>query len=338
MKIGYTLVEILITLAIVGTVAALTMPTLISEYNIKQWSVAADVFEKKLDESLREMNFQLVLAGHQTTESFVDELAKHFKTYKICNNDELAQCFSDKFYWTGSSSEAFDLDVIKTSRNFGQKNWKTNVVGVQFANGTNALIAYNPTDTCQQDQLSNNIDVSSCLAIIYDTSGSKLPNARGKDLRANSNVASLGVGCAFEVGSTCYEVAPFKPTPITKAECEELKSTLGIKNCNYDSDYWAGAVKACGGVNKLPTMAQLAAIANYVYGTTGVGAQTKKTGLTYLKDNLATLGLPTGKAFYLWSSSEVSKSNANTRHFNPTITDWSNDSRSDSSKRAVCLE
>ena len=169
MKIGYTLVEILITLAIVGTVAALTMPTLISEYNIKQWSVAADVFEKKLDESLREMNFQLVLAGHQTTESFVDELAKHFKTYKICNNDELAQCFSDKFYWTGSSSEAFDLDVIKTSRNFGQKNWKTNVVGVQFANGTNALIAYNPTDTCQQDQLSNNIDVSSCLAIIYDT-------------------------------------------------------------------------------------------------------------------------------------------------------------------------
>ncbi len=113
---------------------------------------------------------------------------------------------------------------------------------------------------------------------------------------------------------------------------------MGIKNCNYNNDYWAGAVKQCGGVNKLPTLAQLAAVANYVYGSTAVGTKTKNTGLTFLKDNLATLGLPSNKAFYLWSSSEVSKSNANTRHFNPTITDWSNDSRSDSSKHAVCLE
>ncbi len=152
------------------------------------------------------MNFQQVLTGYETTEAFLDELSKHFKMYKICQNDELLECFSDKVYWGGGDAapEEFDMSVVTASRNFGQKTWKTNVVGVQFANGVSALIAYNPTDTCQQDQLSNTIDVGQCLAILYDTSGSKAPNTRGKDLRANANVAQLGVGCAFKVGSTCY--------------------------------------------------------------------------------------------------------------------------------------
>ena len=45
-RFGFTLAEVLITLGIIGVVAALTIPTLVVDINAKQWSTAKDVFEK----------------------------------------------------------------------------------------------------------------------------------------------------------------------------------------------------------------------------------------------------------------------------------------------------
>ena len=160
MKRAFTLAEVLITLGIIGVVAALTVPALINNYNTKSWNTATSVFDKKLEDALKTMNAQSTLTGHTTTESFVEELSKHFKTNKICNNDKLLDCFSEIVYWNSGEAapEAVDINLIKTVKNFGQNDWKTNIVGVQFANGTSALIAYNPTDSCVQNPHSNQID------------------------------------------------------------------------------------------------------------------------------------------------------------------------------------
>ena len=61
----------------------------------------------------------------------------------------------------------------------------------------------------------------------------------------------LGQECAFEIGGTCY-TAPFTPKPLSKAQCKAEKDKLGIKYCEYDNDYWAGAAKQCGGVSNMP--------------------------------------------------------------------------------------
>ena len=334
---AFTLAEVLITLGIIGIVAALTIPTLVSNYKQRAWDTAATVFERKLEESLKAMNTQQTLAGYSNTLDFVNELNKHFKISKICKNDDLMSCFEDKVMWGAGDADPEEVDManIKTASHFGQGDWDTDIIGVQFANGTTGLVAYNPD--CKQNPYSNQITGTSCLALLYDTDGFKTPNTSGKDLRA-INVLSLGSTCAFELGGTCFGT-PFTPTPITKAECEQLKGDLGITNCPIDNDYWAGAVKACGGVSKMPTMAQVAEIANYIYNTSGIGAKEYVSNLTLDYDKVSELGFTVTQGSYssVWSGEECSSFDAYYRLFFSTSTSWGNDSRSDSSQQAVCL-
>ena len=49
-KKGFTLAEVLITLGIIGVVAALTIPTLVQNYQTKSWATASQVFEAKFTE------------------------------------------------------------------------------------------------------------------------------------------------------------------------------------------------------------------------------------------------------------------------------------------------
>ena len=320
-------------------VAAITIPTLVSNYKQRAWDTAATVFERKLEESLKAMNTQQTLAGYRNTADFVSELSKHFKITRVCKNDDLLTCFEDKVWWgTGDADpEEVDMNTIKTASHFGQEDWDTDIIGVQFANGTTGLVAYNPE--CKQNPYSNQITGTSCLAILYDTDGFKTPNTSGKDLRA-INVLSLGSTCAFELGGTCFGT-PFTPTPITKAECEEI-ADLGYGNkkeyCGrYTNDYWAGAVKACGGISKMPTAAQLAEIANYVYNTSGITETGSPHGsLDY--DKVAELGFTVtpGSSFSVWSDYEVNSASVFYRSFssNMTTCDWI---RNNSRAQAVCI-
>ena len=55
---AFTLAEVLITLGIIGVVAALTIPTLVANYQAKSWNTAASVFDKRLTEAIKTMNVQ----------------------------------------------------------------------------------------------------------------------------------------------------------------------------------------------------------------------------------------------------------------------------------------
>ncbi|MBE7709586.1 MAG: prepilin-type N-terminal cleavage/methylation domain-containing protein, partial [Cyanobacteria bacterium SIG32] len=88
-RFGFTLAEVLITLAIIGVVAAMTIPTLVANYQTRAWNTSATVFDRKLTEALKVMNTQGTLAGLKTTENFVEELSKHLKIIKTCTNDKL---------------------------------------------------------------------------------------------------------------------------------------------------------------------------------------------------------------------------------------------------------
>ena len=358
---GFTLAEVLITLAIIGIVAALTIPTLIQNYQERAWNTASQVFQRKLGEALRVMNVQGTLAGYTTTEAFVDELSKHIKITRICDNDDITTCFSDTVTW---GDEEVDMSKIKKAKNFGDDKvgWDTNTVGVQFANGVNGVIAYNPD--CRQNQFSNNVITfgetgigTDCLAILYDVDGFKNPNTEQQDLRG-LNVLSLGgSNCAIELSDgTCF-TAPFIPTPYVWKGCDTNGTTSdpddlafmnehNIQYCmtsNYGTnDYWAGAVKTCHDMgSSLPSQEQLDQLARDLYpGTTISSTLYEYSNGTRDNDKATEWGFiasSSTSSFWLWSSEELSKGNAYGRNFFSTKTFRYGFYRDNSGSQAVCL-
>ena len=324
-KAAFTLAEVLITLAIIGIVAALTIPTLVQNFQQDAWDTASEVFQRKLEESLKVMNVQGTLAGYTTTEAFVDELSKHIKITRICDNDDITTCFADKVTW-GTENEEVEMADVKRASHFGQDSWGTNTVGVQFANGVNGVIAYNPE--CVQNQFSNQITGTSCLAILYDVDGFKNPNTQNKDLRS-INVSSLGgSSCSFEVGGICFGTL-FQPTALTAAECEAQKGELGINECYYEADYWAGAVKTCHDQGKrLPNDSELTTLANDLYGETIGGGDGESVYATMNTDKASSYGIPLtdfgggDSGFTLWSGQETDARFAHERAFGSVDTVW----------------
>ena len=126
---------------------------------------------------------------------------------------------------------------------------------------------------------------------------------------------------------------------MTRAECEAavVEGKLGIEGCFEQQDYWAGAVKQCGGVGNMPTMADLGKIASAIYkGNPTVGAYNDVSNLTYESGTATSLGLPE-PSFYLWSGEEYSKYSAYYRDFSPTYTYCSDtNSRTYSGNQAIC--
>ena len=200
-KVAFTLAETLITLAIIGVVAAITIPSLVKNYNEKAWSTAKDVFEKRLEVATRQMNTEEKLAGYSSTMDFVNELKNKIKITKICDSNELTKCFENTILT--EDPKEIDITSLSTSENFTKDNWGTETVGVQFANGVNALIAYNPNT--EQDPFNNQFSATAAsMAILYDVSGHKNPNTIGKDINQNANVKKLG--CMIKkdlVGGMC---------------------------------------------------------------------------------------------------------------------------------------
>ena len=343
---GFTLAEVLITLAIIGIVAALTIPTLIQNYQERAWGTASQVFQRKLGEALRVMNVQGTLAGYTTTEAFVDELSKHIKITRICDNDDITTCFADKVTWDG---EEVEMSKIKTSKNFGKDDWNTNTVAVQFANGVNGVIAYNPD--CRQNQFSNDVITvgetgigTNCLAMLYDVDGFKNPNTADKDIN-NLNVDKLAnlLKCSIELSDgTCF-TAPFYPTAVTEAECEQLVAGgYSIKECSYrDDDYWVGAVKACHDMgSSLPSQEQLDQLARDLYPGTEISSTlNERSNGTRANDLAVSMGFISspGSAFWLWSSEEGSIHGAYFRGFHSTYTVRLDTNRINGGYKAVCL-
>ncbi len=360
---GFTLAEVLITLGIIGIVAAMTIPTLVANYQAKSWSTSASVFERKLEEALKVMNTQQTLAGYTTTEDFVNELKKHIKIIKTCNNDKLDSCFPKIFTYGFPETETMDITTFTDSSKLRKEPFGTNTVGVQFANGVAGVLAYDPS--CRQDPYSNTVTGMGCISMIYDTSGNKSPNESTKDLRM-LNVNKLH---AFKIEGTKFGT-PFTPEPhkwnacqsdgtSTDADDQKFMSDYGIRECCGDSDcqtngdYWAGAVALCGGKSNMPTEQQLADIATYIYGMTvpyrgytkcqdaeGNGGEYGEYGVEVecRDDSKAlSLGFKISPYFVVWTNGAYSADNAYYRSFGSTSTGLGGGGRYDGDNQAVCV-
>ena len=344
-KVAFTLAEVLITLGIIGIVAALTLPAFISNVQGRIQAKRIENINQKLSKVTDKMAVQSGLIGYPDTMAFVQEMKKHMSIAKVCDNSHLAECWGTTEVDVGKD-KPWEISKTKTAKTLkiGEPDNWADTVGIVTADGTPMILSYDKecnfdvnNTGLQFDKSSGKSNSLKCLSGVFDWNGGAKPNKLGDDVITLGMASGLGNNCAFEVNGTCY-TAPFTPTPMTKAECKAEKDKLGIKACFYEQDYWAGAVKQCGGVSKMPTAAQLAELASQLYvGNPSIGARESKTGIQFDSNSSTAKSLGLTPYFYLWSGEEYSSDVAYLRIFNTTYSYWDYGYRRYSYYQAVCL-
>ncbi len=279
-RVGFTLAEVLITLGIIGVVSAMTIPTLVANYQQKSMDTKANTFNRKLGEALKVMNSQSVLAGHNSTGEFVNELSKHIKILKVCESTKLKECFVEEF---ATNEDSYKVADLQQGKNLNQEDgYKTSeTLGVLFGDGTSALLAYNKK--AKEDPFNNRIvNVNStgtglknrtiglstdALAILYDVSGSSGVNTYGtgdggklKDIRGIN--VTLKTGGDILILNSYHPIDCLNPNAEGYEYCtEEEKKGLAEWKEMVGEDrqsFLAGAKYACAQVGmKLPAVGEL---------------------------------------------------------------------------------
>ncbi len=264
MKKGFTLAELLITLTVIGIVSALTIPTIIKTINEKIKLHKIEVFERKIKQGADLLAIQNGIGPYyDTTEEFAQALSKHLKIVKICTPSEMNKCFAYDNVHKYSGTVSRKVTEYKIGEDLGKFDDENNkfgdVIGIVLGDGALMMFTYN-LKCPMLDPDTPNQNTTSCISGFYDINGTKKPNRWGKDI----------VG--FNAG---YSKA-FTPKAITESECRGLKNSLGIKYCNNDKakqhgqkDYYAGAVKECGGISNMPTKEDSSWMVSQLYTENG---------------------------------------------------------------------
>ena len=346
-KAAFTLAEVLITLGIIGVVAAMTLPAFISNVQGRIQAKRVENINQKLSKVTDKMAVQSGLIGYPDTMAFVQEMKKHMSIAKVCDNSHLSECWGTTEVDVGKD-KPWEISKTKTAKTLkiGEPDNWADTVGIVTADGTPMILSYDKecnfdvnNTGLQFDKSSGKSNSLACISGVFDWNGGARPNKLGDDVITLGMASGLGSSCAFEVNGTCY-TAPFTPTPMTKAECEAQKNDLGIKGCYWAEDYWAGAVKQCGGVSKMPTMAQLGELASQLYvGNPSIGAKENKDNIQYDPNSPVSKALGLTPGFFLWSDEEDSSDFAYCRLFNTTESYWNGYyyDRYSSYIQAVCL-
>ena len=313
-KFAFTLAEVLITLGVIGVVAALTMPTLLKNIAERSNSEAQANLAQKITKSMDLMRADGGLERtYNSTDEFVDEFSKYIKISTRCDADHIADCWPTKTVTT-TDGETYDVSKAKTGKNLNLKDNKSNNVGIILADGATLILTYNPNagiigdgDTVtpsfadlpigfgRTKKFAYTTSVTSSIDFVMDVNGFKGPNSEARngkqyDIRS-FKVAKFSKGCAGNDinGIGCvYQLPSYSPIKAGSEEMKKWDPKWTAENAGSfasDDNYWAGAKKACDDIGmSLPDKSKLQSLA-------------KKT--TAEKEQL---GLPTDGWF--WSSSE----------------------------------
>ncbi len=175
-RYAFTLAEVLITLAIIGVVAVLTVPTLISKYQVKQTVTSLKTFYSTINEAYR---LALVDNGpvntwedrkyNQGSEKANEILFSILKPYLKVSKD------------CGSKQGCFPTDVIykKLDGKYIGQSWDSTayIYKFQLANGMSVFL-YNYGN----QPIKKNDKITSYAAISVDINGITGPNVYGRDM------------------------------------------------------------------------------------------------------------------------------------------------------------
>ena len=273
-KGAFTLAEALIAMAIIGVVAAITVPTLMSNITERTNSDRQANIALKITKAMELMRAHGELnTRYESTDAFVDELQKYLQIQKRCKAANIADCWPTATVIDGDGEE-FEVSKAKKGKNLKHKENETDNVGLVLPDGVSIIMTYNtnagtidvgdavtatkkslPVGGGKFQDFAYTSSVTGAIDFVMDVNGAKGPNSEtvdGKynDIRSfNGAQFAKGITCDFEIGSLCVKNLGTSYTCISKALYNRYN------NC------WAGARDACADEDmSLPSLSDLSTI------------------------------------------------------------------------------
>ena len=202
-RAAFTLAEVLITLGVIGIVAAMTMPTLIANYREKVFVTSAKRGYSVLTNAINKWNADNGVVGDPTyfwlsgtEDELIVELSKVLNSVKVCTNHKVNDC-----------GGRYDILQYKKMNNgkgeTANENWISNNSRIILADGTFISLQRSSGDNCYKRSWINTKDENgyyiedpdsptgfagkygddhTCGRLAYDTNGLKGPNQVGVDV------------------------------------------------------------------------------------------------------------------------------------------------------------
>ena len=189
-KKGFTLAEVLITIGIIGVVAAMTLPTVINETRDKEYAAARKKALATIGEAVRLITIQGDIRYAENAGDFVENyLKKQLQIVKTCSNSNLRDCGieTEPNKMVSLAEKKMTMPTTINDLAPGMSNGlatdpASTSYGFVMSNGYSVNLFYNPS--C----LSDNKDANHwgqdrvCVNAIYDMNGLRKPNTVGKDI------------------------------------------------------------------------------------------------------------------------------------------------------------
>lgn len=188
-KTAFTLAEVLITLGIIGIVAAMTMPNIIAGYEKKStitslkksYTVLNQAFKQSEIDNGESINWEI--GSFNATEYFAKYWKPYLKILHICGTAE--ECgYSSNTPWYHSNGSPEGIHAIL-------KNWRESVILADgtFMSGFTYAGMYDNPDENNSEEYSQ----GASSQILVDINGGKKPNKFGRDVFYFVRVNGKGV-------------------------------------------------------------------------------------------------------------------------------------------------
>ncbi len=212
MKNAFTMAEILLSLTIIGVVAAITLPSLTGNINERTWNTQRKALYARMSQAISLMpalnGYGTLVEGNESTsaqdnatETFITAgLAKVLKINNICDNTHLEDCGVVTSFANMAGSQIsmpttlYELSSWFRSVAYSGSSYSTTdtkAAAFETQNGESIVAFYNQscrTEYLNQENLTQFGNVfgfpqaNMCANFIYDLNGNKGPNTVGKDI------------------------------------------------------------------------------------------------------------------------------------------------------------
>ena len=262
-KPAFTLAEVLITLAIIGIVAALTIPGLMTNINSKVVENQKKVMTGKIVQGLNLLNSQEngLTKSYANSEEFVRALSKYMKMTTICGAGNLKDClgYDAVNYDKDGEVKSVELSSITSASKLKLDDSFLAPAGFVMGDGTPVIVAWNSKCASgAQDATILDPDKplkgipTTCFAGIYDNNGTRTPNKYSKDVLS---IGAARIGAPY-LGTEIPEVGyVYLPNGYASMTSDQALSPDSSDQLKYDQNwpsswtsyksYWGGAKKLC---------------------------------------------------------------------------------------------